>query len=148
MDEQLGIVRVTRVVDAVAAGKILNPKMARSQVIGGVVFGIGMVLEAIMDHLLGRFMTHNLADYHVPVNADVHDIEVIFVDGHDDKANPLGIKGVGEISIVGTAAAIANAVCHATGVRIRELPITVDSCCNRCEIRAVHPDFYNNRWVR
>ena len=128
VDEELGIIRVTRIVDAVAAGKILNPKTARSQVMGGVVFGIGMALEeeTVMDPLLGRFMTHNLADYHVPVNADVHDIEVIFVDEHDDKANPLGIKGVGEIGIVGTAAAIANAVYHATGVRVRDLPITVD----------------------
>ena len=128
VDEELGIIRVTRIVNAVAAGKILNPKTARSQIIGGVVFGIGMALheETVTDHLLGRFMTHHLADYHVPVNADVHDIDVIFVEEHDDKANPLGIKGVGEIGVVGTAAAIANAVYHATGVRVRDLPITVD----------------------
>jgi xanthine dehydrogenase YagR molybdenum-binding subunit len=128
VDEQLGIVRVTRIVNAVAAGRILNPKTARSQIIGGVVFGIGMALEeeTVLDHALGRFMTHHLADYHVPVNADIHDIDVIFVEEKDDKANPLGIKGVGEIGIVGTAAAIANAVYHATGVRVRDLPITVD----------------------
>lgn len=128
VDEQLGIIRVTRVVNAVAAGNILNPKTARSQIIGGVVFGIGMALEeeTVMDPVLGRFMTHHLADYHVPVNADVHEIDVIFVNEHDDKVNPLGIKGVGEIGLVGTAAAIANAVYHATGVRVRNLPITVD----------------------
>ncbi len=108
--------------------KILNPKTARSQVLGGVVWGIGMALEeeTMMDHNLGRFMNHNLAEYHVPVNADIYDIEVIFVEEHDDKVNPIGVKGLGEIGIVGTAAAIANAVYHATGKRIRELPITID----------------------
>ncbi len=71
-------------------------------------------------------MNHNLGEYHVPVNADIHDIEVIFVDEHDDKVSPLGVKGLGEIGIVGAAAAVANAVFHATGKRIRELPITID----------------------
>ncbi len=128
VDEELGAIRVTRIVDAVAAGRILNPKTARSQIIGGVVFGIGMALteETMPDHRLGRFMNHNLAEYHVPANADIHDIDVIFVDEHDDKASPIGVKGLGEIGIVGTAAAIANAVFHATGKRIRELPITLD----------------------
>ncbi|HEY8611582.1 MAG TPA: molybdopterin cofactor-binding domain-containing protein, partial [Roseomonas sp.] len=128
VDEELGRVRVTRVVNAVAAGKILNPKTARSQILGGVVFGIGMALteESMMDHNLGRFMNHNIAEYHVPVNADVHEIDVIFVEEHEDKINPIGVKGLGEIGIVGTAAAIANAVFHATGKRIRHLPITVD----------------------
>jgi xanthine dehydrogenase YagR molybdenum-binding subunit len=128
VDEQLGVVRVTRVVDAVAAGKIINPKTARSQIIGGVVFGIGMALheESILDHNVGRFMNHNFAEYHVPANADVPDIDVIFVDEHDDKANPLGVKGLGEIGIVGTAAAIGNAIFHATGKRVRSLPITID----------------------
>ena len=128
VDEELGVIRVTRVVDAVAAGRILNPKTARSQILGGVVFGIGMALteESMMDHHLGRFMNHNYGEYHIPVNADVQGIEVIFVEEHDDKFNPLGVKGLGEIGIVGTAAAIANAVYHATGKRIRHLPITVD----------------------
>jgi xanthine dehydrogenase YagR molybdenum-binding subunit len=128
VDEQLGVIRVTRIVNAVAAGRILNPKTARSQIIGGIVFGLGMALEeeTAIDSLLGRFMTHHLADYHVPVNADVHDIEVIFVEEREDKANPLGVKGVGEIGVVGTAAAIANAVHHATAVRVRDLPITID----------------------
>ena len=80
----------------------------------------------MLDHAFGRFMNHNLADYHVPVNADVHDIEVIFVEEHDEIVNPLGAKGLGEIGVVGVAAAIANAVFHATGKRIRELPITLD----------------------
>jgi xanthine dehydrogenase YagR molybdenum-binding subunit len=78
------------------------------------------------DHNLGRFMNHNYAEYHVPVNADVRDIEVIFVDEHDEKVSPIGVKGLGEIGIVGTAAAIANAIHHATGKRIREMPITID----------------------
>ncbi len=128
VDEELGAVRVMRIVNAVAAGKILNPKTARSQIIGGVVMGIGMALEeeTYLDENLGRFMNHNLAEYHVPVNADVHDIEVIFAAEHDDKVSPIGVKGLGEIGIVGTAAAIANAVYHATGKRIRDLPITID----------------------
>ncbi len=128
VDADFGTVRVTRVVDAVAAGRILNPKTARSQILGGVVWGISMALheESLMDHNLGRFMNHNYAEYHVPVNADVHDIEVIFVDERDDIINPLGVKGVGEIGIVGTAAAIANAVFHATGRRVRSLPITLE----------------------
>ena len=120
--------RVTRVVDAVAAGEILNPQTARSQVIGGVVFGIGMALEeeSMADHGLGRFMNHNLADYHIPVNADVPQIEVTFVEEHDEVVSPIGVKGLGEIGIVGTAAAIANAIHHATGERMRHLPITID----------------------
>jgi xanthine dehydrogenase YagR molybdenum-binding subunit len=128
VDEELGIIRVTRIVNAVAAGTILNPKTARSQILGGVVFGIGMALEeeSMLDHNLGRFMNHNLAEYHVPVNADVYDIDVIFVSEHEDKLNPLGVKGLGEIGVVGTAAAIGNAIYHATGKRVREYPITVD----------------------
>jgi xanthine dehydrogenase YagR molybdenum-binding subunit len=127
VDEDLGTVQVARVVSAIAAGRILNPKTARSQVMGGVVWGIGMALEeeSVMDQRFGRIMTHNLADYHVPVNADVHEIDVIFVEEHD-KFNPLGAKGLGEIGIVGVAAAVANAIFHATGVRVRDLPITLD----------------------
>ncbi len=128
VDEDLGQVRVTRVVNAVAAGRILNPKTARSQILGGVVWGIGMALheETLPDHALGRFMNHNLAEYHVPVNADIHDIEVLFVEEKDEKTSPIGVKGLGEIGIVGTAAAIGNAVFNATGKRIRSLPITID----------------------
>jgi xanthine dehydrogenase YagR molybdenum-binding subunit len=128
IDEQLGVVRVTRVVNAVAAGRILNTKTARSQIMGGVVWGIGMALheETLIDHDLGRIANADLAGYHVPANADIYDIEVIFVDEPDDIINPLGIKGLGEIGIVGVAAAIANAVYHATGKRVRDLPITLD----------------------
>jgi xanthine dehydrogenase YagR molybdenum-binding subunit len=128
VDEEIGIVRVTRVVKAVAAGRILNPKTAHSQVMGGVVWGIGMALheETLYDHRFGRVMNANIAEYHVPVNADIHDIKVIFVDEPDEMVNPLGIKGLGEIGIVGVAAAIANAVYHATGKRVRDLPITLD----------------------
>ena len=128
IDEELGVIRVTRVVNAVAAGRILNTKTARSQIMGSVVWGIGMALheETLLDHKFGRIMNANIAEYHVPVNADVHDIEVIFVDELDDIVNPLGIKGLGEIGIVGVAAAIANAVYHATGKRVRDLPITLD----------------------
>jgi len=128
VDEEIGVIRVTRVVDAVAAGRILNTKTARSQIMGAVVWGIGMALheETLLDHDFGRIMNANIAEYHVPVNADVHDIEVIFVEEPDALINPLGIKGVGEIGIVGVAAAIANAVYHATGKRVRDLPITLD----------------------
>jgi xanthine dehydrogenase YagR molybdenum-binding subunit len=128
VDEDLGVIRVTRVVDAVAAGRILNLKTAHSQVMGGVVWGIGMALheETLFDHRFGRVMNANIAEYHVPVNADVHDIKVIFVEEPDEIVNPLGIKGLGEIGIVGVAAAIANAIYHATGKRVRDLPITLD----------------------
>jgi xanthine dehydrogenase YagR molybdenum-binding subunit len=128
VDHELGVIRVTRVVSAVAAGRILNLKTAHSQVMGGVVWGIGMALheETLYDHHFGRVMNANIAEYHVPVNADVHDIKVIFVDEPDQIINPLGVKGLGEIGLVGVAAAIANAVYHATGKRVRDLPITLD----------------------
>jgi xanthine dehydrogenase YagR molybdenum-binding subunit len=128
VDEQLGVIRVTRVVSAVAAGRILNAKTARSQVLGSVVMGIGMALheETLTDHKFGRIVNANIAEYHVPVHADIQNIEVIFVDESDTLINPLGTKGVGEIGIVGVAAAVANAVYHATGKRVRDLPITLD----------------------
>ncbi|MCC9168560.1 xanthine dehydrogenase family protein molybdopterin-binding subunit [Pontibacter harenae] len=128
VDEDLGTVKVTRVVSAIAGGRIINPKTARSQILGGVVWGIGAAMEeeTVMDNNLGRFMNHDLDKYHVPVNADVHDIEVIFVEEKDDHVNPLGAKGLGEIGIVSVAPAIANAIFHATGKRVRELPITLD----------------------
>ena len=90
--------------------------------------GLGMALheEALTDHALGRVMNHSFAEYHISVNADVYDIEVIFVDEPDPEVTPLGVKGLGEIGIVGTAAAVANAVFHATGKRVRELPVTID----------------------
>ncbi|CDN51589.1 xanthine dehydrogenase family protein molybdopterin-binding subunit [Neorhizobium galegae] len=128
LDEELGVTRVTRVVSAVAGGRVLNPKTARSQILGGVVMGIGMALheEGMVDHRTGRIMNHNIAEYHMPAHADVEDIEVIFVHEDDDKVSPLGAKGLGEIGIIGVAAAVSNAIFHATGKRIRHFPITID----------------------
>jgi len=128
VDQDLGVIQVTRIVTAVAAGRILNSKTARSQVMGGIVWGVGSALEeeSVIDQNFGRFINHNLAEYHVPVNADIHEIDVIFVEEKDSIVNPLGAKGLGEIGVVGVAAAIANAVFHATGRRVRSLPITLD----------------------
>ena len=128
VDPELMTVHVTRVVNAVAAGRIINPKTARSQVLGSVVWGISSALmeESVMDHRFGRFMNHNYAEYHIPVNADIHDIDVIFVHEEDDKVNPLGIKGIGEVGLLGVAAAVSNAIYHATGKRVRDLPVTID----------------------
>ncbi len=128
VDEAFGTVRVTRVVSAIAAGRIISAKTARSQIVGGVVWGISQALheETHSDHALGRFMNHNLAEYHVAVNADIHDIDVIFVEEDDRIVSRLGAKGVGEIGIVGVAAAICNAIYHATGRRVRSTPMTPD----------------------
>lgn len=128
VDEEFGTVRVTRVVSAVAAGRIINTKTAASQVSGAVVWGISQALheETHMDQRLGRFMNHNLSEYHVAVNADIHDIDVIFVQEDDRIVSRLGAKGVGEIGIVGVAAAISNAIYHATGKRVRSTPMTPD----------------------
>ena len=128
VDPDLGTVRVTRAIEVTACGKIINPKASHSQEIGGVVWGIGMALtEATeIDHRFGRIMNPNLQHYHVPVNADVHEVETLFVEEDDTVVNPLGVKGMGELGMVGIPAAIANAVFHATGKRIRELPITPD----------------------
>ncbi|MBK6725284.1 MAG: xanthine dehydrogenase family protein molybdopterin-binding subunit [Acidobacteria bacterium] len=128
VDEEIGTIRVTRVVQGTAAGKIINPKGAHGQEMGGVVWGIGMALteKTDVDHRFGRIMNPNLAGYHVPVNADVGQIETIFVDEDDKIVNPLGAKGLGELGLVGIPAVIANAVYHATGKRFRELPITPD----------------------
>jgi len=129
VNEALGMVRVTRVVSAVAAGRIISAKTAASQVKGGVVWGISQALheESHTDHRFGRFMNHNYAEYHVAVNADIHDVEVLFAE-EDDRvvSKQLGAKGVGEIGIVGVAAAVANAIFHATGKRLRSTPITPD----------------------
>jgi xanthine dehydrogenase YagR molybdenum-binding subunit len=128
VDPDLGVVRVTRAIEVTACGKIINPKASHSQEIGGVVWGIGMALQEAteIDHRYGRIMNPNLQHYHVPVNADVHEIETLFVEEDDKVVNPLGVKGMGELGMVGIPAAIANAVFHATGRRIRELPITPD----------------------
>jgi xanthine dehydrogenase YagR molybdenum-binding subunit len=128
VDPDLGTVRVTRAIEVTACGRIINPKASHSQEIGGVVWGIGMALQEAteIDHRYGRIMNPNLQHYHVPVNADVHEIETMFVEEDDTIINPLGVKGMGELGMVGIPAAIANAVFHATGRRIRELPITPD----------------------
>jgi xanthine dehydrogenase YagR molybdenum-binding subunit len=128
VDEDLGNIRVNRVVSAIAGGRVVNPKTAGSQILGGVVWGISQALqeESHTDHNLGRVMNHSLAEYHIPVNADIGEIDVIFVEENDSIVNDLGSKGVGEIGIVGVASAIANAVYHATGKRVREFPITLD----------------------
>jgi xanthine dehydrogenase YagR molybdenum-binding subunit len=123
-----GEVRVPRMLSVFSAGRIINPRTARSQFIGGMTFGISMALleETVMDHRLGHVATRDLVDYHVPVNADIGDLEAVWLDEVDEHANPMGTKGIGEIGIVGSAAAVANAVHNSTGVRFRELPITPD----------------------
>jgi xanthine dehydrogenase YagR molybdenum-binding subunit len=123
-----GVVKIDKVVCVADSGRILSPKTARSQVIGGAIMGIGMALmeEAIIDDRFGRIINSNFADYHVPVNADIPQIEAIFVNKPDFNINPIGAKGMGEIALIGMAAAVANAVYNATGKRIRDLPITPD----------------------
>lgn len=133
VDPDLGTVKVSRVIEVTACGKIMSPLTSHSQEIGGIVWGIGMALQEAteIDHRYGRIMNPTLADYHVPVNADVHRIETIFVEEDDKIVNPLGVKGMGELGQVGIPAAIANAVYHATGIRVRDLPITPDKLITR-----------------
>jgi xanthine dehydrogenase YagR molybdenum-binding subunit len=128
VDPDLGTVRVTRFVGAFDGGRILNAKTARSQMLGGIVWGISMALfeDTRYDARSGRIMNANLSEYLVPTNADIPDVEVILIAGDDPFANPAGAKGIGEVGICGSAAAVANAVYHATGIRIRDLPITPD----------------------
>jgi xanthine dehydrogenase YagR molybdenum-binding subunit len=128
VDPELGTVRVARWVSVMSAGRILNPKTARSQVIGGAIFGIGSALmeQTVRDPNLARYTNADLASYHVPVNADIPNMTVDFIDEHDPHVNAMGVKGIGEISIVGVTAAVANAVFHATGRRLRSLPMTPD----------------------
>jgi len=128
VDPDLGTVRVKRWVSVHAAGRILNAKTARSQIIGGSVFGIGAALmeATARDPHYARYTNADLADYHIPVNADIPEMTVEFIDEHDPFINAMGVKGIGEISMVGVSAAVANAVFHATGKRVRDLPITPD----------------------
>lgn len=128
VNELTGMIRVQKIVAVTDAGKILNPKTAASQVIGGVIWGIGQVLmeESIIDARYGNFVTRSLAEYHFPANLDIGEIESVFIKGDDKNINKMGIKGIGEISIVGVAAAVANAIFNATGKRVRNLPITPD----------------------
>jgi xanthine dehydrogenase YagR molybdenum-binding subunit len=127
VDPDLGQVRVTRMVGAFAAGRVINPLMVKSQLLGGMIWGVSLALheEAVMDHRSGRIMNANLGDYHVPVNADITGMEAFTVTEVDPHVNALGLKGVGEIGITGSAGAVANAVWHATGVRIRRFPIRI-----------------------
>jgi xanthine dehydrogenase YagR molybdenum-binding subunit len=127
-----GVVRIQHIVSVADAGTIVNAKTARSQMIGGVVGGIGMALteEAILDHRFGRFVNNNFADYHVAVNADTPPTDVYFINKKDPYINPMGSKGMGEIALIGFAAAVSNAVFNATGKRVRDLPITPDKVLN------------------
>jgi xanthine dehydrogenase YagR molybdenum-binding subunit len=126
VDPDFGTVRLARMVSAFAAGRIVNARLARSQFMGGAVWGVAMALheEGRIDERTGRYMNANLENYLLPVNADIPAIDIILVDERDDHVNPLGIKGIGEIGNVGSAAAVTNAVYHATGKRVRDLPIT------------------------
>ncbi len=128
VDAGIGTIRVRRMVGAYDAGRVINPKLAHSQCIGGMVGGIGMALleEAAWDPRYGRVVNANLAEYPVPACADVIELDALFVPGEDTIMNPLGVKGLAELGLCGVAPAIANAVWHATGVRVRELPITLD----------------------
>jgi xanthine dehydrogenase YagR molybdenum-binding subunit len=128
VDEDLGEIRVTRFVGAFDCGRVLNAKTARSQLIGGITYGIGMALleESHVDVPSGRIVNANIAEYLVPVNADVPDIQAIMVANDERVSNPLGVKGIGELPMVGAAAAVANAVYHATGVRVRKAPIRIE----------------------
>jgi xanthine dehydrogenase YagR molybdenum-binding subunit len=128
VDPELGQIRVTRLVGAFAAGRVINPQLVRSQYLGGMIWGVSFALHehAVVDRRSGRTLNANLAEYHVPVNADVPSLEALLIDEHDPHVNALGIKGVGEIGITGTGGAVANAVWHATGIRVRRFPIRID----------------------
>jgi xanthine dehydrogenase YagR molybdenum-binding subunit len=129
VDPELGLVRMSRFVGAYDAARIINPKTARSQAIGGIIWGIGQALleQSETDPLMGRFLNRNYSGYLVPTNADIPELDVLFVGDFDEDASPLGAKGLGELTAVSVAPAIANAVYHATGKRVRDLPITVET---------------------
>ena len=128
VDPDLGQIRVARLVGAFAAGRVINPRLVRSQIFGGMIWGLSFALheEAVIDRRSGRILNANLAEYHVPVNADVPSLEALMIEEHDPHVNALGIKGVGEIGITGSAGAVANAVWHATGIRVRRFPIRIE----------------------
>jgi len=126
VDADTGEVRVPRMTGVFAAGRIINPKTARSQIIGGMTMGLGMALheESLVDARFGHVQNHDFASYHIPANADAGQFDIAWIEEEDLHVNPMGSKGIGEIGIVGSSAAVANAVYHATGVRVRDLPIT------------------------
>jgi xanthine dehydrogenase YagR molybdenum-binding subunit len=128
VDPDLGLVRLRRFVGAYDAGRIINPKTARSQAIGGIIWGVGQALfeQSETDPVLGRFLNRNYSGYLVPTNADIPELDILFVGEFDEEASPLGAKGLGELTSVSVAPAVANAVYHATGKRVRDLPITVE----------------------
>jgi xanthine dehydrogenase YagR molybdenum-binding subunit len=128
VNEDTGEARVPRLLGVFAAGRIINPKTARSQMLGGMTMGLSIALHeaSVLDPRFGDYVNHDFAAYHIATNADVGTIEVAWIDEDDPHVGPTGAKGIGELGIVGTAAAIANAIYHATGVRVRDLPITLD----------------------
>ncbi|MGY4816818.1 xanthine dehydrogenase family protein molybdopterin-binding subunit [Pseudomonas chlororaphis subsp. piscium] len=128
VDIDTGEVRLRRMLAVIGAGRILNPKTARSQILGGMTWGVGAALmeQTLLDTRHGHFVNHDLAEYLVPVNADIAAMDVVFLEAPDTKANPLGIKGLGELGVCGAGAALANAVYNATGIRVREFPLTLD----------------------
>jgi len=130
---ELGIIRVPRIVATYSVGRLLNAKTALSQLQGGIDWGVSLALfeDSLLDPTHGRYANGNLAEYHVPVNADIGEIDVTFVDEDDTRFNPVGARGIGEIGITGVAGALANAVFHATRMRVRALPITLDKLARR-----------------
>ena len=133
VDRYTGETRIRRLLSVAAAGRILNPKTARNQCLGGMTMGVGAALmeECVVDTRFGYFVNHDLAEYHVPVHADIPDLEVIFLEELDDKSSPMKAKGVGELGICGVGAAVANAIYNATGVRVRDYPLTMDKLLER-----------------
>lgn len=142
VDLVTGEVRVPRLLGVFGAGRVVNPMTARSQLLGGMIWGVGMALqeESILDEEYGDYANHDFGSYHIPVNPDIATVEAFCVDEVDDHLNPLGVKGLGEIGIVGTAAGIANAVWHATGIRFRDLPLRPDRVLTALQERGMTPD--------
>ncbi|RZK82720.1 MAG: xanthine dehydrogenase family protein molybdopterin-binding subunit, partial [Methylobacterium sp.] len=128
VDRDTGEIRLRRMLGVFTGGRILNAKTARSQAIGGMTFGVGAALmeDAVIDPRTATYVNHDLAEYHVPVHADIPAMDAVFLPERDDKANPLKSKGLGELGICGAGAALANAVYNATGIRIRDYPLTLD----------------------